>query len=142
MYQLGAGLLRVVTRRDLETTKAAVLVTARWTSRVNIGIEAMKMLTVTTLVAGVLVAAAVGSAGTAAAVPTNGSADVVVKALQDQGYNVQFNEPSNMQLSRCTVNGVHGVPVMMAADGNLMVMMQDNHFDTVVVDLNCPSSNN
>jgi hypothetical protein len=31
---------------------------------------------------------------------------------------------------------------MMAADGNLMVMMQDNHFDTVVVDLNCPSSNN
>src|SRR5262245_57920983 len=102
----------------------------------------MKTLTITALVAGVLAAAAVGFAGTAATVPSNGSADVVVKALQDQGYNVQFNEPSNMQLSRCTVNGVHGVPVMMAADGNVMVMMQENHFDTVVVDLNCPSSNN
>jgi len=79
----------------------------------------MKMLTITTVVAGVLAAAAVGSAGTAAAVPTTGSAEVVVKALQDQGYSVQFNKASNMQLSRCTVNGVHGVPVMMAADGNL-----------------------
>ncbi|HEX3286955.1 MAG TPA: hypothetical protein VHT50_20450, partial [Mycobacterium sp.] len=75
----------------MDSTKVAVLVTARRTSRVNKGIEAMKMLTITTVVAGVLAAAAVGSAGTAAAVPTTGSAEVVVKALQDQGYSVQFN---------------------------------------------------
>jgi hypothetical protein len=102
----------------------------------------MKMLTITTVVAGVLAAAAVGGVGTAAAVPTTGSADVVVKALQDQGYNVQFNEPSTMPLSRCTVNGVHGLPLMMTSDGNLTVMMQAQRFDTVYVDLACPPSNN
>ena len=56
---------------------------------------------------------------------------------------MQFNEPTNMQLSRCTVTGVHGLNVTMNPDGNLMMMMmmQPGHFDTVYVDLSCPTSN-
>ncbi len=101
----------------------------------------MQMIAIKAVVAGLLAAAALGSAGAAAADPTTGSAADVVKALQDQGYNVQFNEPTNMQLSRCTVTGVHGLNVTMNPDGNLMMMMQPGHFDTVYVDLSCPTSN-
>ena len=104
----------------------------------------MKMITVISVFAGVLAAAALGSAATATADPSTGNAADVVKMLQDQGYNVQFNMPSNdMSLSRCTVNGVHGLTVMMTSDGNLMVMMAPNSgVGSVYVDLSCPPSNN
>jgi hypothetical protein len=102
----------------------------------------MKMTTVTSVFIGVLAAAAFGSAATAAADPLNSNAADVVKMLQDQGYNVQFNMPSDMTLSRCTVNGVHGLPVMMTSDGNLMVMMAPkSNVGSVFVDLSCPPSN-
>jgi hypothetical protein len=102
----------------------------------------MKMTTVTSVFIGVLAAAAFGSAATAAADPLNSNAADVVKMLQDQGYNVQFNMPSDMSLSRCTVNGVHGLPVMMTSDGNLMVMMAPkSNVGSVFVDLSCPPSN-
>jgi len=103
----------------------------------------MKIATVGSAIAILLATTALGSAGAAAADPTTGSAADVVKALQDQGYNVQFNMPSTMVLSRCTVNGVRGLTVMMSDSGNLMVMMAPtNPNSTVYVDLSCPSSNN
>lgn len=103
----------------------------------------MKMIAVTSVFVGVLTAAALGSAATATADTTTGNAADVVKMLQDQGYNVQFNMPSNMSLSRCTVDGVHGLPVMMTSDGNLMVMMAPkSNVGSVFVDLSCPPSNN
>ena len=105
----------------------------------------MKVRTITTVVAGVLATAALGSSATAAADPAlNGNAADVVKMLQDHGYNVQFNMPSpDMSLSRCTVNGVHGLPVMMTANGNLMVMMApSSNVGSVYVDLSCPPTNN
>ena len=104
----------------------------------------MKIIAVTAVIAGLLVSAAVGSATPATAEPISGSsADAVVKHLQDQGYNVQFNMPSNMQLSRCTVSGINGLTVMMTPDGSLMMMMAPNSVAGVVtVDLACPDSNN
>jgi hypothetical protein len=103
----------------------------------------MKIITVTSILAGVLAAAALGSAATATAEPQPGNAADVVKMLQDQGYNVQFNMPSNMALSRCTVNGVHGLTVMMTPDRNLMLMMAPtSNVGSAFVDLDCPSSNN
>ena len=99
---------------------------------------------VAALAASVLAAVALFPAGAAKADPPPGStADAVVKALQDQGYNVQFNMPSNMQLSRCTVSGVRGLTVMMGPNGNLMMPMAPNSANTTVyVDLSCPDSNN
>jgi hypothetical protein len=104
----------------------------------------MKMMTVTSMFIGVLAAAAVGSSATAAADPAlNGNAADVVKMLQDHGYNVQYNMPSNMTLSRCTVDGVHGLPLTMTPDGNLMmVMAPTSSVGSVYVDLSCPPSNN
>ncbi|HME49089.1 hypothetical protein [Mycobacterium sp.] len=101
----------------------------------------MKMIAVTSVFVGVLAAAASGSAATATA--DTGNAADVVKMLQDQGYNVQFNMPSNMSLSACTVDGVHGLPVMMTSNGDLMVMMAPkSNVGSVFVDLSCPPSNN
>ena len=103
----------------------------------------MKMLTIATVVAGAVAAAAaaaLGPAGAASAVVPSGSAADVVKALQDQGYSVQFNGTTNGPLSDCTVTGVHGLTVMMTSDGNLM-MMQPGNPGTVYVDVNCPEDN-
>lgn len=104
----------------------------------------MKKTTVTSVFIGVLAASALGSSATAAADPAlNGNAADVVKMLQDHGYNVQFNMPSNMTLSRCTVDGVHGLPLTMTPDGNLMMMMAPTSgVGSVFVDLSCPPSNN
>jgi len=105
----------------------------------------MKIIAVTALTAGLVASAAVGLAPTAAAEPTSGvAADVVVTHLQDQGYNVQFNMPTGMQLSRCTVSGIHGLTVMMAPDGSLMMMMAapNSIAGAVTVDLACPDTNN
>jgi hypothetical protein len=72
----------------------------------------------------------------------NNAADVV-RMLQDQGLNVQFNMPSDMPLSRCTVTGIHGLSVAMTTDGNLTVMMgPKGSGGNVYVDLSCPGTNN
>lgn len=47
-----------------------------------------------------------------------------------------------MPLSRCTVNGVHGLVVMMMSDGSLMMRMDPGNPGSVYVDLTCPDSNN
>ena len=92
--------------------------------------------------AGVLAAGAVAFAPAATAAPTTNSAADVVKALQDQGYSVQFNGPTNGSISMCTVIGVHGLTATMASDGNLMMKMAPAQSGTVYVDLSCPPSNN
>jgi hypothetical protein len=102
----------------------------------------MKKVALTTVAAGVMAAAALGLAGPATAVPPTGSAADVVKALQDQGYSVQFNGTTNGPLSNCAVTGVHGLIVMMMPDGNLMMKMDPTNPGTVYVDVSCPSTNN
>jgi hypothetical protein len=102
----------------------------------------MKNIRVAAIVGGVLTAAALGSAGAATAAPTTGSAADVVKALQDQGYSVQFNGTTNGPLSNCGVTGVHGLTVMMMPDGSLMMKMDPTNPGTVYVDVSCPSTNN
>jgi hypothetical protein len=48
-----------------------------------------------------------------------------------------------MALSRCTVSGINGLVMTMAADGNLMAMMApQGNPGTVYVTLACPDSNN
>jgi hypothetical protein len=102
----------------------------------------MKKMNIAAVVAGVLTAAAIGSAGAATAVPPTGSAADVAKALQDQGYSVQFNGTTNGPLSNCGVTGVHGLTVMMMPDGSLMMKMDPSNPGTVYIDVSCPSSNN
>lgn len=58
-----------------------------------------------------------------------------------QGYKVLFNSPSTMPLARCTVNGIHGLMVMMMPDGSLMMRMVPDNLSVVYVDLTCPNSN-
>ncbi|MGI9164303.1 MAG: hypothetical protein ACR2JI_15470 [Mycobacterium sp.] len=100
----------------------------------------MNVIAAAAAVAGIA-AATLGSAGYAAADSTN-AADIVAQ-LQGQGYTVQFNMPSEMNLSRCTVSGVSGLTVMMMSDGSLMSMMAPpGSRGTAYVTLNCPDSNN
>ena len=100
-------------------------------------------LTGPVLAAGIL-AAGLATSPTAVADPPSGTAaDVVVQHLMDEGYNVQYNMPSNMILSRCTVSGINGLTVMMAPDGSMSMMMAPGSANTTVyVTLNCPDSNN
>jgi hypothetical protein len=102
----------------------------------------MKKISLTAAVVGATLITALTSAGTAAAIPPSGTAADVVKALQDQGYSVQLNGPVSGPLSRCTVNGVHGLVVMMVPDGTLMMQMDPSNPGDVFVDVSCPSSNN
>ncbi|MEI7543407.1 MAG: hypothetical protein WCJ53_01180 [Mycobacteriaceae bacterium] len=99
----------------------------------------MSLGKITAAVFGIVAATASASLGVANA--DTGSAADIVNMLQAEGYNVQFNMPSEMALYRCTVSGVHGIPVMMMSSGSLMVMM-GNPNTTVYVDLDCPDSNN
>ena len=94
---------------------------------------------ITAMMCGILAATTSASLGVANA--DSGSAADIVNMLQAEGYNVQFNMPSEMALYRCTVSGVHRIPVMMMSSGALMVMME-NPNTTVYVDLDCPDSNN
>jgi len=95
------------------------------------------------LAAGILTAGLAASPMAVADPPAGTAADAVVQHLKDEGYNVQFNMPSNMILSRCTVNGINGLTVMMAPDGSMSMMMAPGSANsTVYVDLNCPNSNN
>jgi hypothetical protein len=102
----------------------------------------MKKAIVTAVVASATLFTALATADTAAAIPPSGTAADVVKALQDQGYSVQLNGPVIGPLSRCAVNGVHGLVVMMMPDGSLMMQMDPSNPGAVFVDVSCPSSNN
>jgi hypothetical protein len=102
----------------------------------------MKKITLTAAVVGATLITALTGAGTAAAIPPSGTAADVVKALQDEGYSVQLNGSVIGPLSRCTVNGVHGLVVMMMPDGTLMMQMDPSNPGDVFVDVSCPSSNN
>lgn len=96
---------------------------------------------ITAVTVGGLAAAVSASFGAANA--DSGSAADIVNMLQSQGYSVQFNMPSEMALYRCTVTGLHGIPVMMMSNGALMAMMgAPNPNTTVYVDLSCPDGNN
>ena len=98
-------------------------------------------LFVTTALAGLALVSPVGVA--AADTPTGSSADAIVQHLTDEGYTVQFNMPSTMVLSRCTVSGINGLTVMMSSDGNLMAMMAPpGSRGNVYVTLECPDTNN
>lgn len=74
--------------------------------------------------------------------PTATSADVVVQHLQDEGYIIQFNMPTTMPLSQCTVSGISGVTMTMVPDGRVMAMLDPASHGTLYVTLNCPNSNN
>lgn len=91
---------------------------------------------------GLAVSAALCTPGVAAAIPTSDSAADVVEALHNQGYNVLFNSPSTMPLPGCTVNGVHGLMVMMIPDGSLMLRTNPGNPGVVYVDLTCPNRGN
>jgi len=101
----------------------------------------MKKITLTAAIVGASMVTALATAGVAAAIPPTGSAADVVKALQDQGYSVQFNGPVNGPLARCAVNGVHGLVVMMMPDGSLMMQMDPTNPGVAYVDVSCPTSN-
>ena len=89
------------------------------------------MITITTATVGILAATALGLAGAAAAAPLEGaSAADTIKSLQDQGYSVQINGLANAPLSKCRVTGVHGLSGTMVGSAE---------FDTVYVDISCPT---
>jgi hypothetical protein len=70
----------------------------------------MKEFAIAIAAVGTLTATALGFAGATAAAPTGGSSAAdTVKALEDQGYNVQLNGIPDVPLSQCTVTGVHGL---------------------------------
>lgn len=99
----------------------------------------MTKFIVATTTLGALAVAALGLAGPATATPTGGSsASDAVMSLQADGYTVQFNGTVRGPLSRCTVTGVHGLAEPMS----VMDMLDPTHFDTVYLDLSCPSTNN
>jgi hypothetical protein len=94
----------------------------------------MRKVVITTAVAAALSAAPFGLAAVAAADPFDGSgADVVVKKLRDQGYNVQINTTSNQPLSQCTATGIHPSNLDDSAP------LQDKQHTLVQVDVSCPS---
>ena len=103
----------------------------------------MKKINLTAAIVGATMVTALATAGVAAGVPPSGTAADVVKALQDQGYSVQLNGPVSGQLSRCIHHpGVHGLVVMMMADGSLMMQMDPTNPGYVFVDGAYPLSNN
>jgi hypothetical protein len=101
----------------------------------------MKNIHVMQTVGATLVAVALLSPAAASAAPTSTAAADIVKMLQDQGYTVQFNGVVPGPLSNCTVEGVHGLAVMMTSDGNLMMSMDPVSHGTVFVDVSCTTNN-
>jgi hypothetical protein len=83
---------------------------------------------------GMLTAATLALAGTAAAAPMGGgSAADADKSLRAQGYDVQINGDRNAPLSECTVTGISGLSVGNAADDSSLV----SRGSTVYVGVDC-----
>ena len=98
----------------------------------------MRRLAIGTATFGILAAATLGLAGTAAAAPLedNSAADAI-NQLKAQGYNVQLNLTNgyrDVPLSECSVLGVHGLSGTDAAGKPLT----PTEVGTVYVDVNCP----
>ncbi len=98
----------------------------------------MRRLTIGTAAFGILAAATLGLAGTAAAAPLedNSAADAI-NQLKAQGYNVQLNLTNgyrDVPLSECKVLGVHGLSGTDSAGKPLTPA----EVGTVYVDVNCP----
>jgi hypothetical protein len=90
--------------------------------------------------AAVLVGAATGSAGSAAADPSifnngYGNAQDVINSLQAQGYNVQLNGAAVYPLSGCKVTGVEGLRDDNVNPGGSR--KDATKLDTVYVDILC-----
>ena len=103
-------------------------------------------MNVTGTVTAVLIAsaAALDSAGYAAADTPTGSSNAadIVSHLQAEGYTVQFNMPSDQQLSQCTVSGISGLTVTMTDAGLMAMMAPVGSRGTAYVTLNCPTDVN
>jgi hypothetical protein len=98
----------------------------------------MRRLAIGTAIFGVLAAATLGLAGTAAAAPLeDSSAADAINQLKAQGYNVQLNLTNgyrDVPLSECSVLGVHGLSGTDSAGKPLTPA----EVGTVYVDVNCP----
>jgi hypothetical protein len=102
----------------------------------------MRRLAIGTATFGILAAATLGLAGTAAAAPLedNSAADAI-NQLKAQGYNVQLNLTNgyrDVPLSECSVLGVHGLSGTDSAGQPLTPA----EVGTVYVDVNCPEDDN
>src|SRR4051812_45104001 len=99
----------------------------------------MTKLLLISAVGGVLAAAGLGSAAAVSAVPTQGaSAADTIQSLQNEGYIVQINGIAIAPLSKCRVLGIHGLSgTEMPTDEP--TAMPRNTFDTVYVDVSCPT---
>jgi hypothetical protein len=102
----------------------------------------MRRLAIGTATFGILAAATLGLAGTAAAAPLedNSAADAI-NQLKAQGYNVQLNLTNgyrDVPLSECSVLGVHGLSGTDSAGQPLT----SAEVGTVYVDVNCPEDDN
>jgi hypothetical protein len=98
----------------------------------------MRGLTIGTATFGILAAATLGLAGTAAAAPLedNSAADAI-NQLKAQGYNVQLNLTNgyrDVPLSECKVLGVHG----LSGTDSAGKPRTPAEVGTVYVDVNCP----
>jgi hypothetical protein len=101
----------------------------------------MRRFTIGTATFGILAAATLGLAGTAAAAPLedNSAADAI-NQLKAQGYNVQLNLTNgyrDVPLSECKALGVHGLSGTDSAGKPLTPA----EVGTVYVDVNCPEDN-
>ena len=94
----------------------------------------MKKCALSVGTAAVIVAAALGLAGAAAAAPVGpGSAVDVVKQLQREGYAIQLDGDRTAPLSECNVLGV---------DPSVSGPASPTEFTTVYVSISCPPRNN
>ena len=97
----------------------------------------MKNFAITTGTTAALAAAALGLAGAADAAPSGiGSASDIVKTLEAQGYNVMLNGLRSAPLSECGVTAIHNP----ARSGSTQASDRITEFNTVYVDISCPSS--
>lgn len=104
----------------------------------------MRKFAITTATVAALAIAGLGLSGTAVANPdvVGSSAADTVKALRDAGYNVAINGTTNsMQLSRCRVTSVSGFSGTMTMTALMEMLGKPRQFDTVYVDIDCPSRN-
>jgi len=103
----------------------------------------MTKISVSIVGAGLLsIAGLVGAGGAVADPPTATMADVVVQHLQSEGYNIQFNMPSNMPLSSCTISAINGLTITMTPEAMSAMTSPGPNPGTLTIDLNCPNSNN
>jgi hypothetical protein len=99
----------------------------------------MKKFAIGAATAGVLAAAALGFAGSAAAAPvSHNSAAEAISQLQELGYTVQVNVvngPQSSLLSECSVDSISG----RAGTDSAGKPLTPAQAGTVHVNINCPS---